>query len=1154
VRSLHAFLATLAGRFVAGLLALATALVGCPPPAGPLPAQAGLPQYQELAALRVPGGLVNAIGGNLHLRRVDLSIETRLGTREVGAVYDSASGAWLWDFDVRYDGALFLDPTGARHETGSLAPGSAVPGTVWVVVDGDSLRTKGGLVHDFDADGRLAAIHWRGAAYPRLTTTSQTLAGEPRITKIRQCTASASCSDVFTMAYDAAGRLVSITDRAGRQASFTWDGEGRLVAARDALDAARGWPGFRYEYAGADLTALTNSEDERVEFAYAGGRISRVRAVGEGDPELQLAYEGRQDGLYRTRVTDALGAETRYRYDAHRRLHEVENMASGDLTVRTWSGRRVASEIRPDGVATSWSYAGDDVATRVEPSGNVVSYVYSPHGVDRDAPLERPIASVSDSLGLVEQRGYDAAGRLVSVTNGAGETVGFGWGSDGLVETVTTPDGVVRWYLDRAEHGRAERLRLGDVEQARRFDAVGNLLEGPSDDFAPLPGGLVERAFDEDRNLAGVRLAELGAYGTVTATAWITIEHRSDGRRTAIRRPGGGDHELVYDALGRLVAERERVDGAWRTTTHEWDAAGRPTAVERPNGMREELEWDAGGRIVARRALRSGVLEGSAELGWQAGRLVSLDDSLAGGGESYAYDSAGRLLSVRHPGGEQLFFGWDARSRRTREIYLMPDWSVLRELEFAYDLADREVSISDQGAPVLERTWQGGRNVRTSYGNGLVRSFEHDPTTGLLLGSSTVDGALELVEETTIERESSNSLLVHLGITATTSTWGGVDATSVERYGLAPLANDPWVDSGTRVWLWGTETGTQQTFAYDPLGNVTSTGLGAHPFAYNFEGNRLLAANPHGTGLLFYTWDAAGFATSRAGRPIHWTATGRLASYGDDVELEWDMQGRLLHSRVEGVESRFRFGGRVRADASGAPLSLDLGEVAISLGDGTHLYRHLDLRENVKFVTDDAGEVVAHYRYGPYGLDHVFGSDQDPVRFVGRAEIGELAILGFRVYDPAVGRFLSPDPLLQVENQYAYALGNPVLFTDPDGRQVEYGALVGFTLASIALALSIFALLTLSTLSPGFIVFLSAAEFGIAGFEWANAAARLIRAQEEKNDSEQSLAMLDGCSPARLTAVPEIGRAFWLLAGAQILLLLLVLRRRRRPAARAERP
>jgi RHS repeat-associated protein len=256
------------------------------------------------------------------------------------------------------------------------------------------------------------------------------------------------------------------------------------------------------------------------------------------------------------------------------------------------------------------------------------------------------------------------------------------------------------------------------------------------------------------------------------------------------------------------------------------------------------------------------------------------------------------------------------------------------------------------------------------------------------------------------------------------------------------------------------------------------------------------------------------------------------------------MQGRLLSSRVEGVEARFRFGGRVRADAAGVPTSIDLGEVRIALGDDTHLYRHFDLRENVKFVTDDAGEIVAHYRYGAYGLDHVFGADEDPVRFVGRAEVGELMILGFRIYDPAVGRFLSPDPILQVENQYAYALGNPVLFQDPDGQQVSYGPLLNFTIASIALTLAIVALFTLTTLSPGWIVLVAAVDFGFAGFEWANATAGLIRSQEDKRQADsETLRELASCSPTGLTAVPDIGGAFWAFAGLQLLLAILILRR-----------
>jgi len=45
-----------------------------------------------------------------------------------------------------------------------------------------------------------------------------------------------------------------------------------------------------------------------------------------------------------------------------------------------------------------------------------------------------------------------------------------------------------------------------------------------------------------------------------------------------------------------------------------------------------------------------------------------------------------------------------------------------------------------------------------------------------------------------------------------------------------------------------------------------------------------------------------------------------------------------------------------------------------------------------------------------------------------------------RLYDPALGRFLSPDPYIQMPdftqnyNRYSYGLNNPLVFTDPSGE------------------------------------------------------------------------------------------------------------------------
>ncbi len=57
-----------------------------------------------------------------------------------------------------------------------------------------------------------------------------------------------------------------------------------------------------------------------------------------------------------------------------------------------------------------------------------------------------------------------------------------------------------------------------------------------------------------------------------------------------------------------------------------------------------------------------------------------------------------------------------------------------------------------------------------------------------------------------------------------------------------------------------------------------------------------------------------------------------------------------------------------------------------------------------------------------------------------------------RLYDPALGRFLSPDPYVQMPdftqnfNRYSYALNNPLMYIDEDGGEFIHliiGAIVG---------------------------------------------------------------------------------------------------------------
>jgi RHS repeat-associated protein len=1153
-------------RALAALLVLAQLLLGCPPASSPLPPSVGYRDRREPNLVAVPGGLVDVAGGKLLVSRTDLVLDTRLGREALGAVYDSAAGAWRWSFESRYDGATFVDESGTSFAVGALAAGAAIPGTWWVKLDGARMATKGGLVHEYGTGGLLAARYWASDPYPRIRLRAASVAGAARIVAIDQCTAETACSALFTLDYDGAGRLVRVGDRAGRRAEFAWDAAGRLASARDGLDVAKGWPGFRYTYAGSALASLTNSEGERVDYAWQGAALVSATQAGPGAPEHRFAYEGRDGaGLYHTRLWTPLGEERRYAYDGLGRLLERHDLASGEVTRWTWSGERIATRTEPNGATTRWAWSGDDVRVRTDPSGNIVNFSYPAKGVDRENPRMRPVAEVRDALGLVESRRYDAAGRLLEERNGAGEATAYTW-QDGMLASERS-GGVTRTFSHYGEHGHAEQVGAFGQVELRSFDTVGNLLRG-SDGRTPTAGGVGLRGFDADRNLATLTLTPSGAGAGAALT--IQLEYRSDGQRTRVLR-GGDDHRFVYDAFGRLAEQRERADGVWRATRFGWDAAGRPAWMERPNGMREEVGWGPSDRVASVRRLQGGALEGTLAFAWEAGALVRIEDSLSGV-ESYAYDAAGRVTAVRFAGGERSELGYDLRSRVRSERFVTAQGGGLAALSYTYDLADRRTGVADAGGELVATAFTDGRVAEQSTGNGLVRRFVYDGD-GILAGTTTRDAGGALVEETTLDGElqlDETASFFRLRQRATTTTFGAVGVTTVEEYEIAPALGANGPVPGARVTSWNDGLTASEAYVFDARSNLLA--MGSTSFVYNAEGNRLLALTRNGQAAGSYVWDAAGFASARNGVPLAWDAAGRLVAHGADT-LAWDGLGRLRAARVGGVAARFGFGGRVQQDAAGAPLALDLGEVRIGFG-GAHRYRHLDFRGNVKFVSDDAGEVVAHYRYAPFGLDAVFGADDDGVRFVARAEFGELMLLGARVYDPAAARFLSPDPLFQVVNQFAYTLGNPVWFADPDGTNAEANqSASGFELLVGGLGLLSATLGVLSALlkfAPvpqlqvlgallGLVAALIALLVALMLLFGRPAGPRMECPGPPAADGQSSGPSAAaspgaaaggglggaGCSPAALTALPNLGGWLRVLLPLQLLLGWLVLRRRR---------
>jgi RHS repeat-associated protein len=133
-----------------------------------------------------------------------------------------------------------------------------------------------------------------------------------------------------------------------------------------------------------------------------------------------------------------------------------------------------------------------------------------------------------------------------------------------------------------------------------------------------------------------------------------------------------------------------------------------------------------------------------------------------------------------------------------------------------------------------------------------------------------------------------------------------------------------------------------------------------------------------------------------------------------------------------------------------------LDSLGVPEQDATVSYLTNDHLGSPRINTDRDGNVTARHDYHPFGEEITSGSRSshpdytpDGVRkqFTGKERDYEISLDYFdaRSFSPSNGRFLSVDPIYitlprltdpQRINLYAYARGNPTIFTDPTGKDL----------------------------------------------------------------------------------------------------------------------
>lgn len=106
-------------------------------------------------------------------------------------------------------------------------------------------------------------------------------------------------------------------------------------------------------------------------------------------------------------------------------------------------------------------------------------------------------------------------------------------------------------------------------------------------------------------------------------------------------------------------------------------------------------------------------------------------------------------------------------------------------------------------------------------------------------------------------------------------------------------------------------------------------------------------------------------------------------------------------------------------------------------------YVHTDALGSVVAKTDENAVVLERREYEPYGRQLAPANLQDGPGYTGHVQDAatQLTYMQQRYYDPAIGRFLSVDPVTSHSNpvgqfhRYRYANNSPYRFKDPDGRK-----------------------------------------------------------------------------------------------------------------------
>lgn len=844
---------------------------------------------------------------------------------------------------------------------------------------------------------------------------------------------------LYSLGYDDAGRLTSVTDRDGLVTRVEWS-----AGVPSAILAPHG-----------QRTALSLDPN---------GYLSAITS-----PALEAhRYTYDANGLMRT-FTDARGNVHEFRHDALGRLLRDEGPAGGFkelsrteradgylISLTTALQRTTLREVRK-------LDAGDWVRTRTMPDGTAVASTESASGTKSVTYAEGTVRSVT--FGPDPQFGMQSAlvSRAQTTTPSGLSLVTAHSASVGL----DTPGDVL------AVRTRTDQVSVNGRTFASTYAAATKTVTSTTASGRTVVTSLNERG----------RPSELQQPGMAT----ISVSYDAQGRPQTISQgvrfytfgyDAGGYLQTITDPLGRVVGFSRDAAGrivsqslpGGRTVTHGYDPNGNVTALSPPGRPAHAFQhtpvdltssYDPPA-VAGLEVLRTSY---SYDLDGAPAQVLLPDDSAI----VPAYDFAGRLASVTTSRGTSTL-GYDAVGR------LETITASSGALAYTHDgpLVTSETATGPTAGNV-GWTYDNDFRVTSTSVNGTSVSYQYDADSLL-----TAAGALG------ISRDAPTGRITGTSLDSVTTTHGyneygelasiTASASSPSLYGFTLTRDLAGRITGKTETVQGVTTSYE--YGYDDAGRLETVrrdGQQVASYLYDENGNRLSETTAGGSQA--GTYDAQDRMLAYGSATFSYRPNGELASRtiaGQATWYDYDALGNLRGVVLpDGRHLEYVVDGRNRRvgrKVNGALLEGFLYEGKLRpvawLNDAGQVYArfvyglHVNVPEYMvvgsttyRFVTDHLGSprlivnaatgaVVQRIDYDEWG--QVLADSNpgfQPFGFAGGLYDRDTGLVRFgaRDYDPSVGRWTSKDPVRfrgGDTNLYAYTASNPVNETDPTGLWV----------------------------------------------------------------------------------------------------------------------